>query len=184
MRQPIIRYSFDTEPTISVRSGMPVSVAGWRSVWPSYSTFSSAASYSSHRLRVTHSSRMAIHSASDSTCPAGMFGLDSTIARVRLVTIARSMSRSSRQRRSTTFIGTNIGTPPANVTRWIIPAYVGSVRSTSSPGSITASSAEINPCVPPAVITICRSGSYERLHCFFSRWATACRRLDAPVKGV
>src|SRR5215211_1959736 len=103
----------------------------------------------------------AAHSSSLRTHPDGNEGLPKKIARVRSETAASSASRSQRQPCGEGCSGTNRGTSPASRTRWSIPAYVGSGTITSSPGSVSASSASSMLSPSPEVITTSPSGSYR-----------------------
>jgi hypothetical protein len=104
--------------------------------------------------------RTAAHSSSLRTHPDGNDGLPKKIACVRSETAASSASRSQRQPCREGCSGTSRGTSSASRTRWSIPAYVGSGTITSSPGSVSASSASSMLSPSPEVITTSPSGSY------------------------
>src|SRR5439155_8273863 len=71
-RQPIMRYSFDTAPTLTVRSTMPGNDSGCQCGAPSNSSRSIAASWIIHALALTQAAQIAAHSSRSNTAPLGI----------------------------------------------------------------------------------------------------------------
>jgi hypothetical protein len=117
-----MRCSNDGAPTITVRSRIPGSAAGCRIGRPSYSTPSNPAQYSSQVSRSWQIDATASHSWSLATQPDGNDALFKKTTRVRSVTAAASLSRSSRHCPSLTCSGTSRGAAPTNRTRLSMPA--------------------------------------------------------------